>query len=339
MSNTGAGEIGSTLVRTMAAMPAYDPLAPRKQDRAFRNLFLVSILFHLALLVAFWDSFIGVISAKEDSAIVKILEPQVRIEPKVLKQRRIDTRVKDFKKIVQPEIKKFEIQKLDDLNRQEVSEIEILEAPKFIEQREFSEVEVSVFAERPTVRRPVSVPKTAPRVRRIQRSHASTGPREIRAASPENNPRAAKIEGPVLSDGTISQNVVDGANTGAKIAALRSGTSDRFLKGTGDQGLIGGVEKDCNRDPVCLAYLEELRGRVYARWHIPPDVLSGKVQLRFLIDRGGSAHGIELIRSDDRKLGTTCVSAFRASSPFRPPPPELQYIVGRKIRAIFDYGK
>ena len=338
MGNTGAGEIGVALERAMGTLPAYDPLAPKKQDRAFRNLFLLSLLFHLALLVIFWDSFIGVLSEQEDVAIVKVLEPQVKIEPKVLKQRRIDTSVKDFKEIVRPEIKKHEVHKLDDLNRKEVSEIEIVEAPKFIEQREFAQVDVSVFAERPTVRRPIAVPTTAPSVRRIQRSQSSTGPREIRASSPQNNPRAATIEGPVLTDGTISQNVVDGANTGAKIAALRSGTSDEFLKGTGDRGLIGGVDKDCNRDPTCLSYLDEIRRRVYARWHIPPDVTSGNVQLRFVIDRGGSAHGIELVASDDRKLGTTCVGAFRAASPFRPPPPELQYIVGRKIRATFDYG-
>ncbi|NRA03348.1 MAG: hypothetical protein HRU00_12190 [Myxococcales bacterium] len=339
MGKTGSSEIAVTLERAMAALPAYDPLAPRKQDQTFRSLFLISLLFHLALLVIFWDSFIGVLSEKEDPAVVKVLEPQVKIEPKVLKQRRIDTRVKNFKKIVQPEIKKHEIHKLDDLNRQELSEIEILEAPKFIEHREFAEVDVSIFAERPTVRRPISVPTTAPSVRRIQRSQANTGPREIRAASPENNPRAARIEGPVLTDGAISETVVDGANTGAKIAALRSGTSDQFMRGTGDRGLIGGVDKDCNQDPACLEYLDEIRRRVYARWHIPPDVTAGNVQLRFVIDRGGSAHRIELVQSDDRKLGTTCVGAFRAASPFRPPPAELQYIVGRKIRATFDYGK
>ena len=154
-----------------------------------------------------------------------------------------------------------------------------------------------------------------------------------------NTPRAANIDGPVLTEGVISENVVDGANSGAKIAALRSGTSDEFLKGGGDRGMIGGTDKDCNEDPACLDYLDEIRRRVYARWHIPPDVIAGNVQLRFVIDRGGSAHGIELVTSDDRKLGTTCVTAFRAASPFRPPPPELQYIVGKRIRATFDYGE
>ena len=115
--------------------------------------------------------------------------------------------------------------------------------------------------------------------------------------------------------------------------------SDRLFEGTGESGLLSGIEKDCHKDPICQAYLKLIRDRVYGRWHIPPDVDSGEVVLSFRIDRGGSAHGIQLRSADDQTLGSTCLAAFRHASPFPPPPKEILYIINKKIRANFDYGK
>ena len=81
-----------------------------------------------------------------------------------------------------------------------------------------------------------------------------------------------------------------------------------------------------------------IRDRVYGRWHIPPDIDAGGVILSFRIDRGGSAHAIQLRSADEASLGNTCLAAFRHASPFPPPPKEILYIVNKKIRANFDYG-
>ena len=111
------------------------------------------------------------------------------------------------------------------------------------------------------------------------------------------------------------------------IAALESGASDRYL---GEEGVPGAVKasKDCMRDPICLAYLKMIRDRVYARWQLPSSIAPGEVRLRFQIDRGGSAHGLRLVATDDSHLGDTCLAAFRHASPFPPPPREIEYLVG-----------
>ena len=78
--------------------------------------------------------------------------------------------------------------------------------------------------------------------------------------------------------------------------------------------------------------------RPRARWQIPSSISPGEVRLRFRIDRGGSAHGIQLVSSDDSHLGDTCLAAFRHASPFPPPPKEIHYLVGKGILATFRHG-
>ena len=58
---------------------------------------------------------------------------------------------------------------------------------------------------------------------------------------------------------------------GARIAAIESGTSDRFLRGEGRPGKL--VDKDCEKDPVCLEYLQMIKDRVYARWELGADAV------------------------------------------------------------------
>ena len=105
-----------------------------------------------------------------------------------------------------------------------------------------------------------------------------------------------------------------------------------------ERGLLSGIDKDCNRDPICLAYIKQIRDRVYGRWHVPTGLSAGQVVIKFRVDRGGSAHGIELRKADDNGLGGTCLTAFRHASPFPPPPKEIHYIINKNIAATFDYG-
>ena len=92
-------------------------------------------------------------------------------------------------------------------------------------------------------------------------------------------------------------------------------------------------------DPICRAYLKMIRDRVYARWQIPTGSSPGEVRLRFRIDRGGSAHGLQLMSADDTHLGKTCLGAFRHASPFPPPPKEIAYLIHKGLSATFDYGQ
>ena len=119
---------------------------------------------------------------------------------------------------------------------------------------------------------------------------------------------------------------------------LEAGASDSDLRGDGDRGRFAGSEKDCMKDPICRAYIEEIRRRVYARWNPGIESADGKVRVRFRVDRGGSAHGISLVKAGDRLLGDTCVTAFRHASPFPPPPKEIQYIVNKTLIATFDHS-
>jgi hypothetical protein len=166
----------------------------------------------------------------------------------------------------------------------------------------------------------------------------TAGPRKLEAAGPQTSPRAVDVEAPLVREGVVGPTSVKGSYEGSRISALESGASDRYL---GDKGspLLSGADKDCMRDPACRAYLEMIRDRVYARWQIPSGSSSGEVQLRLRIDRGGSAHGIQLVATDDAHLGGTCLAAFRHASPFPPPPKEIAYLINKGLMATFDYGR
>ena len=102
------------------------------------------------------------------------------------------------------------------------------------------------------------------------------------------------------------------------------------------RGSLIGESKRCTDDPVCLAYLEELRRRVYSRWTVPLSVGAGEVKLRFRLDAGGSVHNVEIVSMSDPTLGKTCRTAFQHAAPFPPPPPQIRYIVGKTLNLIFN---
>ncbi len=328
-----------------AAFPRFDPLEGGPRRKAGRRLVLLSLALHLALFVLFRDALLGAETEQEETVIVRMLEekepepePQ-KLRRKVLAQRRVDTSVTHFREVAQPEIRQVTpVAVLDQARKVEIDPTELSEAPKRIENRKIVTESLSVFAEVPKQVQPLEVDRVNPEVRRVRAARASAGPRKLDAAGPVTNARAVDVEAPVVTTGVLSRNAVAGDVAGARVAALESGVSDRLLEGTTGRGLISGIEKDCAKDPVCLEYLRMIKERVISRWYIPPDVDPGAVVLRFRVDRGGSAHGIELRSADDPGLGSTCLTAFRHASPFPPPPKEILYIINKKIRATFDYG-
>ena len=328
-----------------AGLPLFDPLLPRSAQKKARRLILLSLALHVLIFFLFRDALLGVVMPQEETVIVRMLEEKVlkpeppKLRRKVLARRRVDASVTHFKDVAQPEIQRVKpVPVLDQARKVEVDPIKLTEAPKRIENREVVTESVSVFAEVQTQIQPVQVDRINPQVRRVKAGQASAGPRKLKAAGPVVSARAVDLESPIVAKGVLSRNAVSGAAEGARVASLESGFSDRLLDGTGERGLLSGIEKDCAKDPVCLKYLQMIRDRVYGRWHIPSNVDAGSVTLSFRIDRGGSAHAIQLRGADEASLGNTCLAAFRHASPFPSPPAEILYIVNKKIRANFDYG-
>ncbi len=332
---------GSPLEAQLASLPRYDPLAPTKRGNS-RLLAFLSIALHLGLLFLFWDTLIGSIVEEEEVVVVRMIDEK-RPEPeppklrrKVLAQRRVDASVRRFKKLNQPEVVEVKpVSVLDQVRRVQVERTKLTEAPKSVEQRTVATKAVSNFARTPARIQPAQVSNVSGKVTQVTAARASAGPRKLVAAGPVTNARAADINAPVVRRGVISQNAIEGDVEGARVADIESGTSRRAFEGVGDRGLLGGVEKSCETDPVCLAYLEMIEERVYSRWLIPQSVGGGQVRLRFRIDRGGSAHSLSVASASDTGLGETCVKAFRHASPFPPPPREILYIVNKPILASF----
>ena len=328
---------GRSIAAELAAvLPPYDPLAPRGDKRTGR-LIALSLLLHLALLLVFWDTLIGVVVEEEDTVTVRMVEEKPKLQRKVLAQRRIDTRVRRFKDVTQPEIRRLDpVPVLDQTNKVEVDPTQITAAPRNIATRKIVTRTVSAFADVPTQAQPIEIDRTAPTVRQVKVAKASAGPRVLEAAGPIVTPRAVDVEAPTVAEGRISRDSVAGDVQGARITALESGTSDRFLRGEGTAGRP--VDKNCEKDPVCLAYLKMIKDRVYARWETGSGTAPGVVRLRFRVDRGGTAHEIRLISADDRLLGEACQLAFRHASPFPPPPKAIHYLVNKGIIATFRHG-
>ncbi len=320
-----------------AALPPYDPLAPRR-DNSTRCLVLASLAFHLALLLLFWDTLIGVVIDEEETVTVRMVEEKPKLQRKVLAQRRIDTRVRRFKDITQPEIRRVDpVPVLDQTNKIDVDPIKLTVAPKNIATRKVVTKTVSAFADVPAQVQPIEIDRTAPTVRQVRVAKASAGPRVLEAAGPEVTAHAVDVEAPTVTQGRISRDAVAGDVEGARIASIESGTSDRFLRGDGRSGYSQG-EKNCEKDPICLRYLQMIKERVYARWETGADTAPGQVKLRFRVDRGGSAHEITVKYADDKLLGETCQLAFRHASPFPPPPKEIHYLINKGIIATFRHG-
>jgi TonB family protein len=332
----------TSLASSQAALPRFDPLAPRPQERAFRRVLIVSLVLHLILLAVFWDQVFGVILEKDETVTVRMVED----EPppprrKVIAQSRIDTQVQKFREFEQIEIQEIRPEVLDQTQTVDLARLESIQAPRTVERTDIQVQRQSVFAEKPVAVPTVQVNRASPRVVASPAPRAarpSSGPRRVEAASPRANPKAISAQPAQVREGVVSSRSVAGAKSG-DIAALEGGAGDAFLIGSGEKGELGGSDIDCMKDPKCLAYLKLIRDRVYARWTIPPDIEPGRVVLAFRVDRGGAAHNIQVRHSDDEMLGSTCRGAFRHASPFPPPPREIQYIVNKAIRATFHYGR
>ncbi len=327
-----------------ASLPRFDPLATPSR-KAGRRLFALSLLLHALTFLLLADLLFGQVHEPEETVIVRMLEPEPpqpeppKLQRKVLAQRRIDATVTRFTEVARPEIQRVEpVPVLDQTRKVDVDPTDLTKAPKQVEMKQVVTESVSVFAEVESRAQPLEIDRVSPELRTVQASRASAGPRRLEASGPTPTAKAVDVEAPVVAEGVLSRNAIDGTLEGPRIVVLEAGVSERMLEGRGERGSLTGVERNCEQHPACLAYLEMIKRRVFARWQTPPAVDPGEARFKFRVDRGGSAHGIELRHIDDPSLGESCLAAFRHASPFPPPPQEIIYIVNKNILATFRYG-
>ena len=323
-----------------ASLPRYDPLARTRSKRG-SALMLLSLVVNLGLLWAIWGWRLGAIIEEDVTVVVRMIEevkpPEPEPEqarPKVLQRRVLNARPTMQAKQVQNEVKRLNptpvVPKIP--TPVQLAQVQKTEAPKAIKQREFQTTTINEFADK-TVRENVEVAAADAAARPQIQVSQSAGPKLTEASSPSLNPDGS-VPAPFVPNGRVSSSAGIGGPEGA-IADVEAGNASRYTTGDGKLGYQTGIQKDCMKDPVCVAYLKMIQDRVYARWNPETGVRGGEVRLRFQVDKSGGTHGVKLIGSSSANLGQSCETAFRHASPFPPPPESIHYLVREGIVATF----
>ena len=88
-------------------------------------------------------------------------------------------------------------------------------------------------------------------------------------------------------------------------------------------------------------YLEKIKRKVQSAWNYP-QAMSGnhKVEVLFVVDRGGKLVRAEVLGSSDRRLDNSALKAMHQASPFPPIPDSLKELAGAPLIMKFsiDFG-
>jgi hypothetical protein len=172
----------------------------------------------------------------------------------------------------------------------------------------------------------------------------SVGPRPVAAGQSVGTGAVDLGDGSSVREGVTSTRDVLGSPDGPRLANVNTRVGTGNLRGDGGSGNElgggGGGGVDCDRRPEVNAYLEQIRGRVYARWVLPSDVPTGRhqVRLRFQLDVGGSASRVQLVSSEDPRVGASAADALRSASPFPPLPDRARCLAEAPVMATFTSG-
>lgn len=116
---------------------------------------------------------------------------------------------------------------------------------------------------------------------------------------------------------------------------LRRGESTPQTGAAGSAGLAALSSPDFG------PYLERIKRRVQSVWNYPEGI-SGihRVNLLFVLDRGGKLVRVEVLDSSDSKLDSSALQAMKRASPFPPIPQSLKELAGWPLRMRFsiDFG-
>lgn len=191
--------------------------------------------------------------------------------------------------------------------------VETVKAVTSVAGVEVSRVDVADAAA-PALRAPIETdapagPSAGPRAIVNRGNTVGTGPANVREA------------GSSVLDGVDSDRDVLGSSRGPRLAGVNTRVGEGHLAGPGGTGTgSGGIGPartvDCLDRPEVQNYMNMIRDRVTSRWVQGNYGHSVAAQLRFKLDVAGSARTVELISSDDPRLGKEAVDAMRASSPF-----------------------
>lgn len=168
---------------------------------------------------------------------------------------------------------------------------------------------------------------------------ASVGPRQVVASgSTVGTGTATTGDGSSVREGQLSSRDVLGTPDGPRLANVNTRVGQGNLKGPGGTGtVLGGGDPDCDTRPEVRAYMDQIKQRTLARWATSGNAPVGRVRarLRFQVDVGGSASRVEMVSSDDARVGSSVVDALRAASPFPPMSDRVRCLADSQLTATF----
>jgi hypothetical protein len=168
---------------------------------------------------------------------------------------------------------------------------------------------------------------------------ASVGPRQVVASgSTVGTGSATTGDGSSVREGQLSSRDVLGSPDGPRLANVNTRVGQSNLKGPGGTGtVLGGGDPDCDTRPEVRAYMDQIKQRTLARWATSGATPAGRVRakLRFQVDVGGSASRVQMVSSDDPRVGSSVVDALRAASPFPPMSDRVRCLADSQLTATF----
>ena len=110
------------------------------------------------MLFFFWDAILGVVMEKKDAiADVTIEEEKPKPQPKLIQQRKLNTAVKKQREIQREIQKLMDVQKLTQVTKTEVDQVQRIEAPKLVEQTDINVAITNVFADKGAPVQPIQI--------------------------------------------------------------------------------------------------------------------------------------------------------------------------------------
>jgi hypothetical protein len=167
----------------------------------------------------------------------------------------------------------------------------------------------------------------------------SVGPRQVVASGTTVGTGSATTgDGSSVREGQLSSRDVLGSPDGPRLANVNTRVGQSNMKGPGGTGtVLGGGDPDCDTRPEVRAYMDQIKQRTLARWATAGKTPAGRVKakLRFQVDVGGSASRVEMVSSDDPRVGSSVVDALRAASPFPPMSDRVRCLADSQLTATF----
>jgi TonB family protein len=168
----------------------------------------------------------------------------------------------------------------------------------------------------------------------------SAGPRQITdvGSTMGTGPASATSlpGGSSVREGIASNRDVLGSPTGPRVASVNTRVGEGLLRGDGGNGSGGGGDGDCFSRPEVVAYEEQIRTRMYARWILPADVPpSQEVRLQFSLDPAGSVTAVRPLGGGHPELAASAVEALRAAAPFPPMSDRVRCLARQQLTGIF----